>query len=83
MRFEFFLSNLAPDCRIVLFSHDNPKGRYQFYADDSAGCILQGVRDHDAEYPDNPILLNDFGALKNGGFWVKVGFTIPKRERGL
>lgn len=68
MRLEFFLSMLVPDCRIVLFSHDNPKGRYQFCADDSAGCILQGVRDHDAEYPDNPILLNDFGALEMAVF---------------
>lgn len=82
MRLSFFLSKLMPDCRIVVLSHDNPKGRYQLCADSSAYCILQGVRDHDAEYPDNPILLNDFGALAGGGFWVKTGFTIPKRERG-
>ena len=83
MRLKLFLSMLVPDCRIVLYSHDNPKGRYHLCADGLAGWILQGVCDHDAEYPDNPILLNDFGAIENGGFWVKVGFTIPKRERGV
>lgn len=82
MQLKLFLSMLIPDCRIVLFSHDNPKGRYHLYADESVGWLLQAIEDHDAEYPENPILLNDFGALDNGGFWVKVGFTIPKRERG-
>lgn len=82
MHLKLFLSMLIPDCRIVLFSHDNPKGRYHLCADESAGWLLQAIEDHDAEYQDNPILLNDFGALENGGFWVKVGFTIPKRERG-